>query len=110
MTPRGLAEIATYADGIGANKLLVIARNGDGTLRTPTRLVEDAHAVDLLVHPFTFRAENSFLPSDLRIGSDPTVTGDLAGELGRYLATGIDGFFIDQPIFGVQIRGAARGE
>jgi glycerophosphoryl diester phosphodiesterase len=110
VTARGLAEIATYADGIGPNKLLIIPRNADGTLRTPTRVVADAHAFGLVVHPFTFRAENSFLPSDLRLGTDPTVIGNLAGELSRYLATGIDGFFIDQPILGVQIREAARNE
>jgi glycerophosphoryl diester phosphodiesterase len=106
VTPRGLAEIATYADGIGPNKLLVIPRNADGTLRTPTRLVDDAHAVGLVVHPFTFRAENTFLPTELRLGTDPNANGNLAGELSRYLATGIDGFFIDQAIFGVQIRDA----
>jgi glycerophosphoryl diester phosphodiesterase len=108
VTPRGLAEIATYADGIGPNKLLIIPRNADGTLRTPTRVVDDAHAVGLVVHPFTFRAENSFLPTELRLGTDPTVIGNLAGELSRYLATGIDGFFIDQPILGAQIRDAAN--
>jgi hypothetical protein len=42
------------------------------------------------------------------LDTDPTVIGNLAGELGRYLATGIDGFFIDQPILGVQIREATR--
>jgi len=107
VTARGLAEIATYADGIGPNKLLIIPRNADGTLRTPTRVVDDAHSVGLVVHPFTFRAENAFLPTDLRLGTDPTVNGNLAAELGRYLATGIDGFFIDQPILGVQIRDAS---
>jgi glycerophosphoryl diester phosphodiesterase len=108
VTPRGLAEIASYADGIGPNKLLVIPRNADGTLRTPTRLVDDAHGVGLLVHPFTFRSENSFLPAEFRLGTDPTVNGNIAGELARYLATGIDGFFIDQPISGVQARDAAQ--
>jgi glycerophosphoryl diester phosphodiesterase len=108
VTPRGLAEIASYADGIGPNKLLVIPRNADSTLRTPTRLVDDAHLLGLVVHPFTFRAENSFLPSDARLGTDPSVIGNLGGELERYLATGIDGFFIDQPILGVQIRDASR--
>ena len=107
VTPRGLAEIAAYADGIGPNKLLVIPRNADGTLRTPTRLVDDAHSVGLVVHPFTFRAENTFLPTELRFGMDPNANGNIAGELSRYLATGIDGFFIDQAIFGVQARDAA---
>lgn len=108
VTPRGLAEIASYADGIGPNKLLVIPRNADGTLRTATRLVDDAHTVGLLVHPFTFRAENTFLPTELRLGTDPTVNGNFAAELARYLATGIDGFFTDQAILGVQARDAAQ--
>jgi len=108
VTPRGLADVATYADGIGPNKLLVIPRNADGTLRTPTRLVDDAHSVGLLVHPFTFRAENTFLPADFRLGSDPNVNGNLPGELTRYLATGIDGFFTDQTNIGVQARDAAQ--
>jgi glycerophosphoryl diester phosphodiesterase len=99
---------STYADGIGANKLLIIPRNPDGTLRTPTGVVDDAHAAGLLVHPFTFRAENSFLPTDLRIGSHPAMLGNLDAELSRYLATRIDGFFIDQPIFGVQVRDATN--
>jgi hypothetical protein len=51
---------------------------------------------------------DSFLPGNLQLGTDPTVIGNLAGELSRYLATGIDGFFIDQPILGVQIRDAGR--
>jgi glycerophosphoryl diester phosphodiesterase len=110
VTPRGLAEIATYADGIGPNKLLVIPRNPDGTLRTATRLVDTAHFFGLVVHPFTFRAENAFLPTEFRFGSDPTVSGNLIGEMLPYLATGIDGFFIDQPDVGVQSRAAAKAK
>ena len=30
--------------------------------------MRDAHAAGLLVMPWTFRAENSFLPTDLRVG------------------------------------------
>ena len=37
--PAGLAEIATYADGIGVNKNLIIPRDASNTLLTPTTLV-----------------------------------------------------------------------
>ena len=41
----------------------------------PTRFVADAHAAGLLVHPYTFRRENSFLPAELRRGEDPAAPG-----------------------------------
>jgi glycerophosphoryl diester phosphodiesterase len=59
-----------------------------------------------LVHPFTFRAENPFLPTELRIGVNPTVFGDLAAELAAFLATDIDGFFTDHANLGVAARDA----
>jgi glycerophosphoryl diester phosphodiesterase len=96
-TAAGLAEIASYADGAGANKLYIIPRNTDGTLGAPTSLVADAHAAGLEVHPWTFRAENTFLPTEFRSSGDPAQLGDLQGELKAYLATGIDGFFTDHP-------------
>ena len=80
-TPAGLAEIATYASGIGANKNLMIPRIADGFLGTPTTLVRDAHANGLIVHGWTFRAENAFLPADFRSSTDPAAFGDLAGEI-----------------------------
>ena len=39
-----LAEIADYADAVGADKDLVIPRDADGRSPTPTPLVADAHA------------------------------------------------------------------
>ena len=51
------------ADGIGPDKSQVIPRNADNTLGTPTSLVRDAHAAGLKVIPYTFRAENQFLPA-----------------------------------------------
>jgi glycerophosphoryl diester phosphodiesterase len=88
-------RIAEYADCIGIAK----------TLATPASVAE-AHAQGLKVHVWTFRAENEFLPDDLRIGQSPAAHGDLRSELARYLALGIDGFFTDFPAIGVAVRDA----
>jgi len=104
--PAGLAMIARYASGIGAHKDLMIPRKADGTLGEPTALVREAHAAGLVVHGWTFRAENYFLPAEHRAAGAPPEKGDLAGELKRFLALGMDGFFTDQPDLGV--RAAAR--
>jgi glycerophosphoryl diester phosphodiesterase len=106
ITPAGLQEIATYAQAIGPYKLLIIPRGADGRLGEPTSLVKDAHAQGLLLHPWTFRAENAFLPTDLKQGSDPTVHGNLAAELLPYLRAGIDGFFTDNADLGCKAREA----
>jgi glycerophosphoryl diester phosphodiesterase len=96
VTPAGLEEIAGYASCIGPAKSLIIPRGGDGKLMGPTSLVADCHAAGLQVHPWTFRAESAFLPPGL----------DLEAELREFLATGIDGFFTDQPDVGVAVRDA----
>jgi glycerophosphoryl diester phosphodiesterase len=106
ITPAGLKEIATYAQAIGPYKLLIIPRTADGKLGQPTSLVSDAHAQGLLLHPWTFRAENAFLPSDLKQGSDPTVHGNLDAEILAYLRAGIDGFFTDNADLGFKAREA----
>jgi glycerophosphoryl diester phosphodiesterase len=90
-----LAQIATYADGIGIAKSLASAAG-----------IHAAHALNLKVHVWTFRAENEFLPEDLRIGASPAAHGDLAAEIQRYLDRGIDGLFIDFPAVGVRVRDA----
>jgi glycerophosphoryl diester phosphodiesterase len=97
ITPAGLAGIAEYANAIGPSKLLVIPREASGALGAPTSLVSDAHAAGLGVHPWTFRAENCFLPTNLRSSGDPTGIGDMGAELRAYIAAGIDGFFTDHP-------------
>jgi glycerophosphoryl diester phosphodiesterase len=102
--PAGLRSIAEYADAIGPAKTLIIPRTPEGTLGSPTSLVTDAHAAGLGVHPWTFRAENHFLPADQRAAGDSTTLGELGAELSAYLATGIDGFFTDHPDLGVRIR------
>ena len=98
VTPIGLKEISTYADGIGPTKDLIIGRDATGRLLAPTTLVTDAHAAGLTVHPWTFRAENNFLPLDFKSSADPAKAaeyGDLFAELETYRRTGIDGAFTD---------------
>jgi glycerophosphoryl diester phosphodiesterase len=90
-----LRRIADYADAIGIAKKLASAEG-----------VANAHAVDLAVHVWTFRAENEFLPEDLKVGDVPAEHGNLVGEIERYLSRGIDGFFTDFPAIGVQARNA----
>ena len=103
-TPAGLAELAATIDGIGPDKLQVIPRNAAGKLESPTTLVADAHRAGLLVHPYTFRAENQFLPTDYRRGAVDSDYGQIIDEMTVYLRTGIDGFFTDQPDIGVLAR------
>lgn len=104
ITPEGLKNIASYASGIGPEKGMIIPRDAAGNLTEPTSLVRDAHAAGLKVHPYTFRAENAFLPTRLRNGSEPAAHGDIDAELRTFLATGIDGLFIDQPDIAVRLR------
>ncbi len=99
-TAAGLAEIATYADGVGPNKTRVIPLVGGNLSNTPTSFVADAHKVGLLVHPYTFRRENTFLPNQFDSSSNPIAPGDLRGELLAYLNAGIDGIFTDNPDIG----------
>lgn len=107
--PEGLATIAQYADGIGVNKSLMIPRNGDNSLGSPTTLVADAHAAGLLVHGWTFRAENYFLPTNFRSAGTDADRGDLGGEIELFLDLGMDGFFTDQSDIGVRTRDAFAG-
>lgn len=104
--PRSLDELAGLVGAIGPSKHLVIGRTPDDRLDEPTSLVADAHAVGLEVTPWTFRAENHFLPAELRRGDDPAAAGDLAGELRAYFEAGVDAVFCDQPDLAVAARDA----
>jgi glycerophosphoryl diester phosphodiesterase len=71
--------------------------------------VGDAHAAGLLVHVYTLRAENPFLPLELRRPGGAAVRGDLEAEATAFLKAGVDGFFADQPALGVRARDAFLG-
>jgi glycerophosphoryl diester phosphodiesterase len=96
VTAPGLREIASYAQGIGPHKDQVIGLRADGSLGTPTGLVERAHEAGLAVHPYTFRAENHFLPLGLTRGQDPCSRGHAFTEQQAFFEAGIDGLFTDQ--------------
>lgn len=85
--PAGLRKIAEYAQAIGVNKNLIIPRDSQGKLISPTSLVNHAHKENLLVHAWTFRNENYFLPLDFQ--DNPQEEYKLFFELG------IDGVFSD---------------
>jgi glycerophosphoryl diester phosphodiesterase len=101
-----LAEIATYATAIGPHKWQVIPLGSDERLTAPTSLIADAHAAGLEVHAYTFRAENRYLPKDMRSSADPNAPGDLQRELRVHLGAGLDGFFTDHADYGVKARDA----
>ncbi|KVS59789.1 glycerophosphodiester phosphodiesterase [Burkholderia cepacia] len=101
-TRDGMREVATYANGVGPYKTSIIAVAADGTLQQPTQYVRYAHEAGLVVHPYTFRPENNFLPASLKDGGTPA-TRNTAGsvrEIQAYLRAGIDGFFTDDPAVG----------
>ena len=106
ITSAGLASIAAYAQGIGPDKAMVIPRLADNSLGTATSLVPDAHTAGLQVHPYTFRAENTFLPADYQLGAPalPTDYGRGIDEQITFLQAGIDGLFTDQSDIGVYAR------
>lgn len=107
VTPAGLADIKTYADGIGPWKRYIVSIkgqvgtdgkvvdvNGDGkvnetdaTTLAPGTLVADAHKAGLFVHPFTFRNEQRRLAADYK--------GDPKREYQQFFALGVDGVFSD---------------
>jgi len=106
-TKAGLAEIRTYADGIGPWKLFLIPlkakldsagepidQNHDGKIddadgfqMAPTSLVKDAHHFGLAVHPYTFRNERRRIPADFH--------GDPKAELKSFFRIGVDAVFTD---------------
>jgi len=96
----GLDFIKTYADGVGSNTNLMIPLVG-GRLGTPTQLIANAHQRGLIVHGWTFRAENTFLPNEFDSSADPAAFGDLTGQIKAFVDLGLDGFFTDQPDLGV---------
>ncbi|MEZ5693704.1 MAG: glycerophosphodiester phosphodiesterase family protein [Altererythrobacter sp.] len=92
IAPSGLADIATYADAIGADIRLIIELDG-----TPSALVTSAHAAGLEVHGWTLRKENAFLPPPLRSSGAESDEGNMAQLAAILERAGVDGLFTDDP-------------
>ncbi len=107
-TPAGLAFLAGFVTGVGADKDLLIPRDPTGSLRPATSVVADAHAAGLAVHAWTFRAENPYLPPEFRIGTAPDARGDVIAEYELFLSLGVDGVITDHPDTAVAAVLAAR--
>jgi glycerophosphoryl diester phosphodiesterase len=97
VTPAGLREVSTYADGIAPHKGRILLHGADGTLVGVSDLITQAHRAGLTVTPWTLRPENVFLPSHLRRGSDPRGLGDAQTEARLLMALGVDGVITDAP-------------
>jgi glycerophosphoryl diester phosphodiesterase len=107
LTPAGLAEVRTYADGIGPWKPYLVPSacktikngacadvNGDGrideadrVLLPPTDVVANAHKLGLMVHPYTFRNEQKRL--------NGSYAGNPVNEYLAFYELGVDGLFSD---------------
>lgn len=99
ITPAGLAEIRTYADGIGPWKFYILPAQGrdpagnavmksdQASNMAPSSLIADAHKAGLFVHPYTFRDEAENLTK--------TYSGDPKAEYKAYFDLGTDGVFTD---------------
>jgi glycerophosphoryl diester phosphodiesterase len=89
VSPARLAEIKTFADGIGPNTRLDRA----GQRRRHAAGADDAggrrHEAGLLVHVWTLRSEPAFL--------SPSYGGDPIKEYRQFAELGVDGIFGDFP-------------
>ncbi len=117
LTPEGLKEIKTYADGVGPWKPYLVPGkqvdadkdgkpddlNKDGkideqdrVLMPETGVIKAAHDAGLYIHTWTFRNEPRRLASDFK--------GDPAAEYKLFFGLGIDGVFSDFPDVAVKAR------
>lgn len=100
-TADGLKNVAQYANGVGPWKPYIF----NDTYTAPSAFVSNAHAVNLKVHPYTFRPENNFLADNLKCS---TVTTDASKrcetgaskEFEMFFKAGVDGVFTDDPGLG----------
>jgi len=85
--PKALKEISSIVAGIGPYKRYILPTNEKGDLLPATSLIQDAHAVGLKVHPYTFRPEVQYLHKDYH--KDPQL------EYLQFFELGVDAVFSD---------------
>lgn len=118
LTPSGLDQVKTYADGIGPWKRYLVTVKGaydaagnridvnqdgalneaDSTAVADDTIVRNARARGLLVHTWTFRSEARRLAA--------TYAGDPGKEYEQFFAMGVNGVFSDFPDAAVKARDA----
>ena len=87
LTPEGMKMVASYAEGIGPSMRLIVEPDSVADNVKTTNLVQLAHDLNLLVHPYTFRR-------DLL----PAYVADYGELLEIFLNDiGVDGVFTDFP-------------
>ncbi len=107
LTKKGIRAIAKYADWLSPNKNWILPRDpATGATGEPSNVVGLAHRAGLPVVIWTLRAENQFMATNFRIGTDPNAYGDLAAEITAFLDAGVDALFSDHPDRAVAARDA----
>jgi glycerophosphoryl diester phosphodiesterase len=104
VTPSGLREVSTYAQGIAPSRHRILLRDADQEMTGISDLIAQAHRAGLVVVPWTLRPENAFLPQHLRRGEAASGTGDMRTEARLLLALGVDGLITDAPEIAVAAR------
>lgn len=101
LKPSGMQKIATYADGVGPWKPMLVKESSDGSKATSNGLLEAAHKAGLVVHPYTFRADTGRIPKYAKDFNDLLKI--------FYFDIGVDGVFTDFPDKAVQFLQKAQG-
>lgn len=95
--PAALDELAGRVSALGVHTTHVFPVDPAGATGAVSHLVDEAAARGLGVTAFTLRAENRFLPTDLRLGNSPAGHGDLATQVNAFADAGVDGLITDHP-------------
>lgn len=95
VTPEGLRQIRRYADGIGPSKRWIVPASKE-SLFTSSFLIDNAHSLGLVVHPWTFRSDQEYLHPDYQ--------GDPEAEYHQFFDLGVDGVFSDFALHAVRAR------
>ena len=108
-TRAGMATYAAAINGLGPDLKMVLPWEAGGRLGAPTSFVEDAHVNGLSVCPWEIRPENSELPVDYRVGTNPSDHGRVLEFTRLVWQTGVDGLFADTPDIAVLARSMTFG-